>query len=338
MRVGVVIPYFQRDSGILAQALQSIFRQELPADVEIAVVIIDDASPAPVGPELDLLAPQHKRAITVLSQANAGPGAARNRGIDHLVEIAADYVAFLDSDDTWAPCHLAEAVAALQRGFNLYFCAHERPNVGGEQLDGGELELARLRRPAQPGVTWLSSGASLIAVESDRLLRAHLTAYVSQTSTVVLAMDVVRHLRFDPRLRGAGEDHLFWIELALSGNRAVISSSVNVSCGHGVNIYFSAFDFGSPKVVERVGFLLLFWKHVKAKLKERGVADPNCEQRLVRYRRAYSYLFVRSLLRRQVPSLRQLRALLAEEPLLALGMPFRFLSVLPRRSEEAPTW
>lgn len=338
LRIGVVIPYFQREPGILARALASVFRQELPGGAELEVVVVDDGSPAPVGPELAALAPGHRAAVTVLSQPNAGPGAARNRGLDHLARADADYVAFLDSDDAWAPRHLADAVEALRLGYNLYFCAHERAQADVHELDGGDEELARLRRPGEPQVTWLGPDASLIGVASERLLLAHLTAYVSQTSTVVVTTSAIRDLRFDTRLRGAGEDHLLWIELALAGNEAVISAVRNVTCGRGINVYYSAFDFGSVKVVERVGYLLLFWRHVRAKLRARGIAAPVCEQDLTRYRRAYSYLFVRALLRRQVPPLRQLRLLMSEEPLLLLGMPFRFLMVLPHREREAPTW
>jgi succinoglycan biosynthesis protein ExoW len=338
VKIGVIIPYFQRDPGILARALASVFRQELPAGAKVEVVVVDDESPAPAAPELDTLRPEHRALVTVLSQPNGGPGSARNRGLDHLVGTGADYVAFLDSDDIWGPRHLAEAVAALRRGFDFYFCANRKAHTDVEELDGGDMELARLRRPHEPQVTWLRPDASLIAVASERLLMAYLTAYVSQTSTIVVTMDAVRDLRFNSGLRGAGEDHLFWIELALAGHQAVISSAVNVTCGRGVNLYFSAFDFESVKVVERVGYLLLFWRHVKAKLRARGIARPDCEQGLTRYRRAYSYLFVRALLRRQVPPLKQLRVLMAEEPLLVLSMPFRFLSVLPHREREAPTW
>ncbi len=360
VKIGVVIPYFQREAGLLARALASVFGQELPAGAALEVVVVDDGSPAPVEPELAGLGPGARAAVTVLRQANAGPGAARNRALDHLAATGASHVAFLDSDDLWAPRHLAEAAEALGLGFELYFCAHKRaqgaaPQAapgpapdsapdsasgpdGGDGGDGGDRELARLRRPGEGQVAWLRPDASLIGVESERLLLAHLAAYVSQTSTVVVSLRALGSLRFDTGLRGAGEDQLLWIELALAGHGAVISSALNVTCGRGVNLYHSAFDFGSVKVVERVGYLLLFWRQVRAKLQARGLADPGCEQGLARYRRAYSYLFVRALLRRQLPPLRQLRALLAQEPLLLLGMPVRFLLVLPHRNREAPTW
>jgi hypothetical protein len=37
--------------------------------------------------------------------------------------------------------------------------------------------------------------------------------YISHTSTVVTRAALVRDLRFDPDLRSAGEDRMFWLDL-----------------------------------------------------------------------------------------------------------------------------
>lgn len=337
MRIGVVIPFYQREPGILARALASVAAQRLPAGARVEVVVVDDESPTPARPEIDGIAFPEAVRVTLLTQPNAGPGAARNAGLDHLAG-GVDAVAFLDSDDTWAPEHLAQAVEAMGSEFGLYFCGVVRPSSPASADDAIPRALARLRQPGELGVTWLSPDGALVAVEPGRLLAGYLETYLSQTSAVVLSDQVARSVRFDPSLRLAGEDYMLWIDLALSGVRAVVSSAVNVTCGTGVNIYYSAFDFAGPAVVQRVGYNLLFWRRVAEKLAAAGRPADAAAERVRRYRRAYSYLFLRALLRGQMPSLGLLGRLAREEPLLLPAMPLRFLSVLPRRAAEAVTW
>ena len=48
--IGVVIPYFQREPGILRRALASVLRQR--GVEQVAVVVVDDASPVPASAEV----------------------------------------------------------------------------------------------------------------------------------------------------------------------------------------------------------------------------------------------------------------------------------------------
>jgi succinoglycan biosynthesis protein ExoW len=338
MRVGVVIPYYQRDAGILRRALASVAAQDLPDGTTVEVVVVDDASPCPPGPEVEAVAMPPGTTVTLLAQANGGPGAARNRALDHLAAVGCDVVAFLDSDDEWLPAHLREGLAALDLGYDMYFCLNVRD--GAEEADGSDAELARLRRKGEPGVSWLAddgNSPALIGVENARLFEAYLAAYCSQTSTVVVRADRALRERFDPRLRSAGEDLMFWFDLVRSGARAAVSTAVNVRCGRGVNIYHASYDFGRVEVVGRVGCVLLFWLLLARKVTDARLSAI-VRTRTAFYRQGYSYLFLRALLRRQRPSLALLREVARHDPLILPLLPWRFLSVLPRRAALSREW
>lgn len=103
MRVSVVIPLYNKVKYI-RRALDSVFAQTF-ADYE--VIVIDDGSTDGSGA---VVGQYRDPRLRYLAQANAGEGAARDRGIR---EAAGDYIAFLDADDEWATDHLASAVKLL---------------------------------------------------------------------------------------------------------------------------------------------------------------------------------------------------------------------------------
>jgi len=98
---GVVIPAYDAER-FLARALESGAAQTLaPAEV----VVVDDGSH-------DRTAEIASRyGATVVRQANAGPSAARNRGVR---ELRSSWIAFLDADDTWAPRALERMAQAVR--------------------------------------------------------------------------------------------------------------------------------------------------------------------------------------------------------------------------------
>lgn len=101
-KVSVIIPTFNRVKFI-QRALDSVFAQTYK-DYEI--VVIDDGSTDGTGKAMEA----HKGRIKYFYQKNNGISAARNRGIE---ESAGEYIAFLDSDDWWAPDKLREQVRVL---------------------------------------------------------------------------------------------------------------------------------------------------------------------------------------------------------------------------------
>jgi len=88
-RVAVLIPCFD-DGATILEAIESVESQGESCEV----VVIDDGSRDE--PTLALLEELAGRGVRVLRQENAGPGAARNRGLEAT---SAPYVLALDADD-----------------------------------------------------------------------------------------------------------------------------------------------------------------------------------------------------------------------------------------------
>ena len=102
-QVSIIIPLYNKRHYI-SRALDSVLRQTYR---DFEVVVVDDGS-TDGGPEL--VQAYRDARLRMIRQANAGPGAARNRG---LVESGAAYVAFLDADDEWMPEYLERTVQVL---------------------------------------------------------------------------------------------------------------------------------------------------------------------------------------------------------------------------------
>lgn len=103
-RVSVIIPTYNR-LGFLREALDSIHAQTF---VDYEVIVVDDGSSEDIARGIA----DHPVRARVVRQARSGPGAARNRGI---AEAAADVIAFLDSDDLWAPTKLERFMELLTK-------------------------------------------------------------------------------------------------------------------------------------------------------------------------------------------------------------------------------
>ena len=281
--ITVVIPYYQKSAGVLARVLASIAAQH-PCGLPVHVIVVDDASPAPAGPEVATLGAT-RFTVEVITQANGGPGAARNTGLNHA-PVQTRFIAFLDSDDEWTPDHLARAVAALESGYDFYFADHYQLDQHVSAFArAGRIDLAQHDALAgQPDGLFAYRGDML-----DQIIRGNIIG----TPTVVYDFHRFKHQRFRVEFTNVGEDYLFWMELADSNARIAFSSQPEVTCGRGVNVYAGS-GWGSEQHLLRVHNELKYRK-TTAKLFTLSPAQQNHVDQSIRDLRT---AFIRDVIHR----------------------------------------
>jgi len=103
MQISVVIPSYNR-RHTLQRALKSVFEQSSAVD---EVILVDDGS---TDSSAAMVAREFP-SVKLVRQPNLGVSAARNRGIEAARH---DWIALLDSDDSWLPAKI-EKIRAAQR-------------------------------------------------------------------------------------------------------------------------------------------------------------------------------------------------------------------------------
>ena len=110
-QVSAVIPTHNR-LHLLRRALYSVQAQTLPP---LETIVVDDGS---TDGSHESLAPDFPT-VQWIRQSNHGVSHARNQGIKHA---KGEWIALLDSDDTWHPSKLEEQNQFLQQNLGLLFC------------------------------------------------------------------------------------------------------------------------------------------------------------------------------------------------------------------------
>ena len=101
LKVSVIVPVYNGEK-YLVRCMDSIVGQTLK---ETEIICVDDGSSDRSPEILDEYARRDNR-VRLISQRNAGAGAARNRG---LSEAKGEYLSFLDADDFFEPDMLERA-------------------------------------------------------------------------------------------------------------------------------------------------------------------------------------------------------------------------------------
>ena len=166
MDVSVIVPTRNRPA-LLALTLRSVLAQR---GVEFEVIVVDEASTDDTPSVITSFGDARIRSIR--HHRPQGVSAARNHGV---AEARADWVAFLDDDDLWAPTKLALQLGALRAsGATWAYVGHVNINVhhhvtgGSPPLPPGELIRQLPEHNVVPG------GCSGVIVSKDTVRRAGL--------------------------------------------------------------------------------------------------------------------------------------------------------------------
>ena len=119
--IAVIIPAYNV-APYIETAVRSVLNQPYP---NIDIVCVNDGSTDGTLQILQRLRGENERMI-ILDQPNSGVSAARNSGIEYVLDnLSADYIMFLDGDDAWYPNWISpEAVNTLKSGYDTVLFDH----------------------------------------------------------------------------------------------------------------------------------------------------------------------------------------------------------------------
>ena len=195
--VSIIIPLYNKEQFV-QRTLDSILSQTYQ---DFEVIVVNDGS-TDDGPSV--VARCDDPRIRLIHQQNAGPGAARNRGV---AEAKGPLTAFLDADDEWMPRFLDQSLACLGRNGSEAACV----GSGYVKYPAGE-SMERMWRGRG-----LRDGIYRLSPEVSPLFAVHLLAYFSPWNTVARTQTIKKWGGFFDRSRCLyAEDSYLWLKVLLN--------------------------------------------------------------------------------------------------------------------------
>jgi glycosyltransferase involved in cell wall biosynthesis len=251
--VSVVVPCYCCVDTI-ERAVESVASQ---TSKPLELILVNDASPDQTAACLKLLHDRYPDWIVVVNlTVNGGAGQTRNEGWSIA---KGRYIAFLDSDDSWHPQKLAIQYAYMQANPDVCLSGHAH-------AIGAVIESDQVTSPFPQDVQWW------------RMLARN--PFV--TPSAMVRKDVLHRFQKGRRYM---EDHLLWMEIALTKGRVVrldaplaILHKAQVGAA-GLSSHIRAMskaDLGNYWLLYRKGLLgfaplMLFWTWACLKFFRRGV-------------------------------------------------------------------
>ena len=183
--VSVVIPTYN-SSLYLTKTVESVLVQTYK---NIEVLLIDDCSKDSTREVILGLAQQDKRVKYHFQEKNCGAAVSRNVAINMA---KGRYIAFLDSDDTWATNKIEKQMVLLRAGNPFVYCAYDVVDEQGNQLREKNIIKNKVKY-------------------NDLLTKTFIG-----TPTVIYDRKFFGHVEMP--LRRTGQDYAFWLVLLKKSN------------------------------------------------------------------------------------------------------------------------
>ena len=196
----MIIPSYNT-APLIAKCLDSVFAQTF-SNFEIEVVVVNDGSPDT--PQLEQALQPYRARITYLHQENKGAAGARNTAIANA---RGEFLAFLDSDDSWLPDHLASQMDLFKDEPALDLVYSDAHLI----RDSGHPKTFMEKCPSEGSATF-----EALVVESCQ---------IPISTVVVRKAAIVKTGGFDENLRRC-DDYDMWLRTAFSGARIAYSRKV----------------------------------------------------------------------------------------------------------------
>lgn len=193
--VSVIIPTYN-SSAFVADAIRSAINQDYEPK---EIIVVDDGSTDSTLEILKCFVNQEQ--IRVVTQVNAGAGAARNRGLKHA---KGTYIAFLDSDDVWVPGKLRLQIEYLE----------EKPKVGGVSGKWLLWHADAGGRFLLPELSPVNKPFSTVPEDSGWIYTKLLFDCRLLTSTVMIRRSIIDHVGLFTEDLLRGQDYDYWLRLS----------------------------------------------------------------------------------------------------------------------------
>ncbi|HBJ34691.1 MAG TPA: hypothetical protein DDZ51_08000 [Planctomycetaceae bacterium] len=194
--ISVIIPAYNR-AQLLPATLRSLIHQTVPAD---EIIVVDDGSTDGTAE----VAESFGNPVRVIRQANAGPGAARNRG---FAESTGEFIHFFDSDDVASlNKHEVQLQTLLETNADISYCPWVKGLIVGNEFIP---ESAVLQKRGLP---------------RGNLIKALLTSWSVVPHACLFKRQIVEKAGGFPTDITAVEDQMMFLRCLLQGARVAHSA------------------------------------------------------------------------------------------------------------------